>query len=95
LPTEDSSPFDHPDGFGILAPIYAGGDNVEVLLHAPADGGMRFRYAAGQLPLPGPLAEKIREHSQAHSRPEAGRWEESLTVVRHGSGAYDLRGWTS
>lgn len=95
LPTEDSSPFDHPDGFGILAPIHAGGDNVEVLLHGTADGGMRFRYAAERLPPLGPHEEKIREHIQVHSRPDAGRWAENLTVVRRGSRGYDLRGWTS
>ena len=95
LITESSSPFDHPDGFGILAPIHAGGDNVDILLYGPAEGGTRFHYEGDRFPEPGQLERKIREHNQTHSRPDTDRWERNLTVVPRGNGAYDLRGWTS
>lgn len=95
LVTESSSPFDHPDGFGILAPVQAGGDDVDVLLDGPADGGTRFRYAADSFPARGELGEKIREHTRAHSRPDADHWEDHVTVVRRDNGSYDISGWTS
>jgi hypothetical protein len=93
LTTESSSPFDHPDGLGILAPIHAGGDDVDLLLRGPAEGGRRFRYAGDRFPGPGPLAQQIREHSQTHSRPDADHWETNLTPVRRDNGTYELRGW--
>jgi hypothetical protein len=93
--TESSSPFDHPDGLGILAPVQAGGDDVDVLLNGPADGGTRFRYAADRFPGRGELEQKIREHTWTRSRPDAGHWEEHVTVVRRDNGTYDIRGWTS
>ena len=95
LPTEDLNPFDDPDGFGILMPVYAGGDEVDVLLHGPAEGGMRFRYPTDRLPEPGQLEQKIREHTQTHTRPDADHWEERITVVRRDNGSYEIRGWTS
>jgi hypothetical protein len=93
LPTESTTPFDHPDGLGILAPIHAGGDDVGPLLHGPAGGGTRFRY--DRSPAPGRLQQKVREHAQTHGRPDADRWENNLRVIRRGKGAYDLRGWAS
>jgi hypothetical protein len=95
LPTESLSPFDQPDGIGILAPVHAGGDNVDILLHGPAEGGRRFQYAGDRFPEPGQLEQQIREHSQTHSRPDTDNWQDNITVVPRGNGAYDLRGWTS
>lgn len=92
LVTESSAPFDNPDGIGILAPVHAGGDDVNVLLHGPADGGTRFRHAGDRFPEVGPLGQKIHEHTWTHGRPDADSWEESLTVVRRDNGTYELRG---
>jgi hypothetical protein len=88
LATEDTAPFDHPDGIGILAPVHAGGDDVGVLLDGPDDGGMRFRYAGDRFPEGGPLEQKIGEHTRTHSRPDADDW--NLTVVRRGNRGYDI-----
>jgi hypothetical protein len=95
LPTEDTSPFDHPDGFGLLAPIHAGGDDVDILLNGPAGGASRFRLTGDRFPGPGQLEQRIREHTRTHSRPDAGDWEERVTVVRRDNGGYDIRGWTT
>jgi hypothetical protein len=92
LATEDLTPFDHPEGTGILAPVHAGGDDVSMLLDGPAEGGMRFRYAGDRFPERGQLGQKIDEHTRMHLRPDADDWKPA--VVRRDNGAYDIRAWT-
>jgi hypothetical protein len=52
LPSETTSPFDHPGGMGILAGIHTGGFDVDVLL-CGEPGGIKYAMTGTRLPVPG------------------------------------------
>jgi hypothetical protein len=93
--SESSAPFDHPDGIGILAATAAGGFDVRMLLHGPADGGTRFRWAVERFHVTGQLEQKLDEHARTHKRPDADHWERNVTVVPRDGSSYDIRAWPS
>jgi hypothetical protein len=89
LPTEATSPFDHPDGMGILAGIRAGGFNVSILLQG-APNARCYAMTTTQFPAPGELSRQRNEHIGAHKRPDADQWEEHIRPVHRDRG-YDVR----
>jgi hypothetical protein len=68
---ESFTPFDEPEGLGILLGVRAGGFDVDVLLHGPAEGGFRYRLAAEQMPATGELVRRISGHARMHLLPHA------------------------
>jgi hypothetical protein len=93
LSSEWITPFDNPDGVGVLGGAHAAGFDVEVILHGPADGGRRVRWPTGEFPARGELGRQHDEHRRTHQRPDAADWENNLTVIPRGNGQYDLRAW--
>jgi hypothetical protein len=93
LDSERITPFDNPDGVGILGGAHAAGFDVGVLMHGPATGGRRVRWPTGEFPARGELGRKQDEHRRTHQQPDAADWEKRIRVVPGSSGQFDIRAW--
>jgi len=80
LPSETTSPFDHPGGMGILAGIHTGGFDVNMLLHGEP-GGVQYTMTGTQLPAPGDLVRQRDEHVRTHQLPDSEDWANRIAIV--------------
>jgi hypothetical protein len=87
LPSETTSPFDHPGGMGILAGIHIGGFDVDMLLRGEP-GGMQYTMTTARLPPPGDLARQRDEHARTHRLPDAHDWTNRIAIVPDNNADY-------
>jgi hypothetical protein len=80
LPSETTTPFDHPGGMGILAGIHAGGFDVDVLLRSEP-GGIQYTMTGARSSAPAGLARQLEEHARTHQLPDAGNWTDRIAIV--------------
>ena len=93
LDSERITPFDNPDGVGVLGGAHAAGFDVDVILHGPASGGRRVRWPIREFPIRGELGRKLDEHRHTHPQPDSAGWERNIKVIPRGSGQFDFRAW--
>jgi hypothetical protein len=93
LGSERITPFDDPDGIGVLGGAHAAGFDVDVLMHGPASGGRRVRWPTAEFPARGELGRKQDEHWRTHQRPDSAGWEKHIKVIPRSSGQFDVRAW--